>query len=339
MKGFFVAILYAVLSGCSFLYAGYDILWHTTVGADYIFWTARENGLMTAVGNIADFPTTSNRRSDVLYPRWRVRSGFKVSAGLASFEARAEFLACYTYFHNRGNPLLEVNCPNGQVPSYFGAIVIDTFFPNQVDRVTKVFSSWNDTLDRLDIRFYKIFGKTDILLVRPFMGLVVAWHEQWLSLRYISLDTDLISDSEINVYTHQWLWCYGPSSGMDLELLIFENPIGKWGVFAEKALSIAWYEPVAIVKTTRKNDKVFAPRAQNTKNVFYSMFPILDLKFGMRCSLGLENRPIIVLEVAWQLSAWFDQNHMFSNFIFRGSGVCDSLYTLQGLCIKGAVYF
>lgn len=315
------------------------------ISVDYTFWTARQDGLITTLGLFSN-RTSQDQLAGVdggmTYPKWKFQSGFKVGLGFAINPWAMDSYIEYTWFYNRGNGLSPVftwdvgTVDLFTVPKWFILVQAGVANPsNESEWITLSASSWNNQFNRLD----KILSKS-YLISRHFLyyvrfGLLGWWDTESLDVLY--------NDSKdphdvIQVQGNQQGWGIGPYMGYGLEFYLYRAQENQVGFFADLGVGLfwSWFKATVLIQRESSTSVVFSDvfTQQNSKNVVWLTAPMLDADLGLRWMWWCTECFNLLIQVGWELQVWFDHNHMFSSFMTRGSGVCDALYTMQGLTVK-----
>lgn len=323
------------------------------ISADYILWYVRESGLMVAASQFANTEIVLDESKNISYPKFKLQSGFKVGLGLGYDRNCWDVFVQYTWFSNRGNPLLNANLTAAPTT---GAFVVPAWAINNIPGTMTMGdppigipssdpfalqSSWNNFFNELVGTLGQKYCVEGCFSMTPRFGVLGWWNSQTFLIVYE------VKNNIYYVNASQDAQGVGPYFVQEVDFYIYddgENKAGLWGKWGGALLwsrfkanvLVTWDQPAATVI-----DQV----RQKSLNKFYITAPMLEVSLGLRWeTCASENRfscdPIWYrIQAGWELSAWFDQNHIISNLIAIPTGTCDALYIMQGLTIGIQVGF
>lgn len=303
------------------------------ISLDYILWTARQDGMLSTLGSYSG--DGSVRESGMTYPKWHWQSGVKVAIGFAKDQDDWDISLRYTWFYNLGNRLRPIFFfstgsffnERNTVPAWF--MGIDYF--SQDDFITRSTSVWNNQFNRLDLTMYRALFKEKFFEYSGFFGLLGWWEEQKFRILY---NTSEENQELYAISARQDAGGVGPYGGGEFAVYPYFQKDNQVGVFTDWGLSVLWSRFSAKINSQatvlNNNEK----RKVDNKNAFWTTVPMVEITLGIRGVFWLSNKTNCVVQVGWEMQAWFDHNHMFSNYICRGPGVSNALYTMGGLTVK-----
>lgn len=324
------------------------------ISAAYTYWTAREDGLLATLGYFANLTTAEELEGidgGMVYPSWKFQSGFKVGLEISVNPWAMESYIEYTWFYNKGNSLSPIYTWEPGTPELFVVpkwfILVDQRFltppaSNPTEWISEVANSWNNQFNRIDGILSKSYLIGRLFLYTVKFGPVGWWDTQWVDVMYKD------SQDPANIITVKGTqngWGIGPYMAYGLEFFFYRANENQLGLFADFGMGLLWSKFKATVFIQRApSTTTFIPQdfilpQQNSRNVFWTTAPMLDMDIGLRWMMWCDESFNLLMQIGWELQAWFDHNHMFSSFMTRGSGVCNALYTMQGLTIKVMVGF
>lgn len=322
------------------------------LSADYILWLVKEGGLAATASQFANTGLNPNVAQGIIYPKFKTRSGFKIGAGVAFDHNDWSIFLQYTWFYNKGNPLgTEYRFAIGDNTN-FDAFTMPAWllgqppaFPLNVGfgLLETEKSSWNNFFNRLEGVFSQLIWGGKNLIVRPFLGILGWWDSQKLRIEYETFSTG----SSLGNYTYHLHAAQdgsgaGPYIGQEIEFCFYNDQNNQMGICGKWGGALLWsqFKATALLSwdsldQTNQQNQV----KQKSRNVFTATAPMLETVLGFRWTMWFGCNVFFRLQIGWELSAWFDHNHMFSNLITRSSGTCDALYTMQGLTVNVQVGF
>ena len=307
------------------------------ITADYTYWIARQAGLAYVTSN--DYSTagttTTPVQGSVFYPAWTGRSGFKVGAGALLNHDGWDLYAEYTWFYNKqNNGKYGANAPF-TVNQGIGNWWVDDP-TTSVGDVNQANAFWANWFNRVDIQLARSWYAGHYLQLRPFLGLLGAWDEQWYNIRY----NDSNITSRWNTWTNnQKWWGVGPYGGLSSAFLF---PIGdastQWSIFMDMGTALPWQKWV-VDKQLTDNASSTLPTVAMTRDSCWSTEPMLEMALGLRWETwwneGMNWN--FMLQAAWESQVYFSHNHMvpIGYEAFAGQGD----YIMQGLTVKAKIGF
>ncbi len=308
------------------------------ITADYTYWVARQAGLAYVTSN--DYSTTgattTPTRGSVFYPSFTGRSGFKVGAGCLLNHDGWDLYVEYTWFYNKqnngqygGNAAFSVNqgLANWWTPESASGGIDDVYQAN---------AFWANWFNRVDAQIARSFYAGHYLQLRPFLGLLGAWDQQYYNIHYNEVSFSNRWNTWIN--NQQW-WGVGPYAGICSAFLF---PIGdnstQWSIFMDMGTSLPW-QKWQVDKQLTSNISVSYPTEAYTRDSFWSTEPMVEMALGLRWETwwteGMNWN--FLLQAAWESQVYFSHNHMVP--IGKEAYGAQGDYIMQGLTIKAKVGF
>lgn len=298
-----------------------------TIGADWLYWTARQEGL-TAGSFVDDFPdpTLKNVRVHTLDPGFEYESGFRVNAGYQFPCSCWEVGVNYTYL-----PIKSTS-----VSAIAGGMISDThrqFIPintadfpiTQIlvsaDFLTSLLADWSGNLSYIDADLARTlqFGRSFHL--SPHVGFRALWMKQ----RYFiegDLEVPSLNNSTFLVFNStQQLNAYGIESGLwagwDL----------GWGIsilghFGGSILS-SDFDVHQKIDGLLGSDGPVVLDGQLHSNNLQDMNPTLDFFLGIEYCFPI-CCTLITLNAGWEQHTFFN----FNQFAALGGNFCTEGLTL-----------
>lgn len=292
---------------------------------DFTLWTARDP--MGSIAADASFTLLSSdalplKEGGIIYPKWFLRPGFKVYAGI--FTALWTVDIQYTWFYNKGNRMRWFSwdtpntLPGWPFLAYPG--------PDAIDRIQCARSKWQNTFNRFDVCCRHEYYILRRWVFAPFIGILGFWdHEKWL------IDYTDFEGNSPSVSARQKSWGIGPYTGGRLQYIFYQDIQNEVSFVSNFGTSIPWSQFTAHVEI---QDNV---TRQSTKNVYTNITQLWEVLFGVRWKYRINRHTNFFFQLAWEEQILFDHMHAFDIFLQR-QGINGNL-VLQGLSLKGLVQF
>lgn len=301
------------------------------ISLDYTLWTARQDGMLSTLGAYGrDIPS---RTTGMTYPKWYWQSGVKVAIGMAQDQDDWDIALQYTWFYNRGNPLSPDfsfpvgNLNQGTVPAWFFA----TSILGNSDQVKRSLSLWDNQFNRLDLTMYRSLFKEKNYEYGGFLGLLSWWEEQSFKIVY---EVGSTSTTKNSIDAQQDAGGIGPYGGGEFAAYPFLQTDTHAGFFVDWGVALLWSRFSAKMHVESLQFVDQSVREIFNKNAIWITAPMIEVCLGIRGVFWLSEKTNCIVQAGWEMQAWFDHNHMFSNYICRGPGVSNALYTMGGLTVK-----
>ena len=309
------------------------------ITADYTYWVARQAGLAYAVSN--DYTTTadsvtSRPAGQVFYPNWKGRSGFKVGLGCYLNHDGWDLFAQYTWFYNnqqRNNYGANANFTPGQGATTWW---IDDASELVLDDLAVARNFWANWFNRVDLQLARSHYAGHYLQMRPYLGLVGAWDDQYFNIQYKEVTTATRWHTWTN--TQKW-WGIGPWGGVCNAFLF---PMGDsqthWSLFMDMGIALPWTK-TQVNSRLQNNATAAMLNDAHTLDTYWTTAPMIEMALGLRWETwwteGMNWN--FMLQAAWEEQVWFDHNQMrpIGTQAIGGNGN----YIMQGLTIKAKVGF
>ena len=297
------------------------------ISADYTLWTARESGLAVAISNYYPGGSATPDQGSVFYPKFKLRSGFKVDLGVYLPHDNWDLQAEYTWFNNNSNSMDSADFTAGNAIStwWTDALVGPT-------TITYAASKWDNWFNRVDVTMGRSFFAGHYLAVRPFMGLLGAWDSQELNIDYRTSISQVTANKIRNT---QKFWGVGVYGGMDSTFTFMSDSCNQWSLFLDAGTALPWSKFTTHQHTYNSSTAT----VQWFKNIFYTVAPMVEAALGLRWETWwADGAWKFMLQAAWENQVWFNHN----NFIVAGSdavGAGNGAYTMQGLTVKAVIAF
>ena len=340
------------------------------VDADFIYWTARQDGLPYAYTGVLN-PFGSIQGSSALngsdaftmakgresYIDNKMDPGFKVGAGLDLRHDGWDNYLEYTWFQTHSSGTTTASTDTFQETLFPGLDVRDTLFnstsPNSASgSVTGFFydsahASWALHFNVFDWELGRNFFVSPRLILRPHIGLKGTWQRQKFTAKYNGnhelsepSTSAPFTRSELGYYKislNQFYWGVGVRAGMDASWQFTPS----WSIYGDWALSALWgkFDINRTDLQSQANGSTAATtfvNAQivNSEREFHSLRAVLELALGLRWDYFFsDDNYRFRIQAGWEEQIWFSQNNVNLNndLLFRES---NNDLVLQGLTVK-----
>lgn len=336
------------------------------VTADFLWWTAREDGLAYATKGVNNTDTANGGHGSLKHPDFDWAPGFKVGAGANLWHDGWDIYAQYTWLHAEGskttstNPainaaLVQANTNSlyptwhvGGTPGTSGTNV--NFFSPINDPLTKATGRWDLHFNVIDVELGRNYFVGRHLTLRPFLGLKATWQHQDYKIRYFRLSLATppppITSGTLTMNRMRQdhdMWGIGVRFGMNTAWHFTR----QWSIFGDWALAalhtkfdIDRKDRLELYNTDESGNILNRPRAltsYNANNTFYTLKGVLEAAIGLRLDvwLGCNDAYHLRLQAAWEEQLWWGQNNM----IGRIEECAHGDLMLHGLTIKARFDF
>ncbi|CCB89362.1 mOMP-like family protein [Simkania negevensis Z] len=274
---------------------------------DFIYWTAREEGLAYAMEGAnasifnANLPTIP--KGKILDPDWCFDPGFKVGAGLDMQYDGWDVYANYTWFHNSSHDSL--NKPNGFLPTIpnFLFFLFNLFpTPPASFAFESAKQDWSLHFNTIDLELGRGYYISRFLTLRPHVGLKGTWQDQDIRTKYTLVEQEIFQ-----VHQHQNSWGIGIRAGLE-GCWYFIRSFGLYGDFA---LSGMW----SGFSNTRKDNRIQNDQTRvnilDTRYLNHSVKPVIEFGLGLRYELLYHNDDFrFLIQAGWEEQIWFGYNQI-----------------------------
>ena len=292
------------------------------ISADFIFWTAREDGLAFAASGHKNFVNRTPKSGEVYHPNFSFDAGFKVALGYATPHDGWDVWGEYTWLQSHAgrrsvsqNPnktnLLRLWQPGGQLNPIFTLFEAD--------------GKWKIFLNVIDVELGRNFFVSKYLKFRPHFGMKGTWQTQDYVVRYTGQDISGF-DRQERIHIQQEYWGFGPRAGFDTAWHFYK----KWAIYGDFAISALWGQ-FGVERTDRFVDNDIPFYMINTENDPHSIKSVMEWELGIRFETWFSfNHYYLSMQVGWEQQIWLDQNQFFH--VLEESAHGD--LTFQGLTAK-----
>lgn len=270
---------------------------------DFIYWTARQDGLSYAKSGIGDFNTDPVKGS-VHTVDWSWEPGFKAGYGWTLDHGGWDLFLQYTWFYtNNSDTTTSSNLqPGFQVVPPFALNLAST-------ALTSASASWNLHYQTGDLELGRNYYINRYLKLRPFFGLKGTWQKQQFNSFFQMLPIEG-SFSDITSHQKQNLWGIGMRTGLNTSWQFY-----KWfGLYGDFALSGMWLN----YKVNRKDFLVNLPQHDQVITTYldshlHQVKPVLEFALGLRFETYFNsNRLYARFQAGWESQIWINQTFFIS---------------------------
>jgi hypothetical protein len=269
--------------------------------ADYLYWTAREQGLefattgiaLTSLGNHA--PAQSGH---VFSPDWEWNSGFKVGIGVTFNERNWDLYLNYTWLHTDASEsfTLKDYQPNVLFP-YSADNAVFYLFNGIQGEYTNARGRWDLHFNVLDLELGRTFVVTDYLTLRPHFGLKSSWQDDDFHHTYGNLAGSISGKRD------QDYWGIGLRAGVKSKWFFVKH----WGVFGDLALSALWSHYK--LHNTDTFDNGTSIPLMNMNETVHSIQPVIELVLGFLYETTYnDDKYRFNIHAGWEMQSWINQN-------------------------------
>ncbi len=297
---------------------------------DLLYWTARVNGLNTAVVQSDPTVTSFKRLNDAhittLHGDWSW--GFRVGCGYNIGHDKWDLKLTYLRFTDHGHK--HISTGEGVAIYPTPVMPFAPVFDENNQYASAMTSSWHLNLNQLDLDLGREFFVSSYLTLRPHGGIRSNWIQQSMRNFYEVLNVFPSTDTSVKAKDH-W-WGLGLAGGVDTQWSLG----GGWSLFGNLAAAILYgFHPVTDTHVDSptedpSNTTLFA----HVDNTYRISQPILDLQAGLAWDhLFFKDRFHLGLQLGWEQHVYFSQNRFstFTGLRQRGSFTSNpGDLTLQG---------
>jgi len=321
------------------------------LGADYLLWVVSQEGLETAINNLATVPVSGNPLVPVpgqgtsFMPRFKPRNGFKVHGDvvLRSCEDVDLFLE-YIWLDRSAPGITNTTNSDFTYPQLVIAPVIGSPSPPD-EGVYSVSSSYKFEYNVLDFEIGRLnsFGRS-VFISRQFWGLRGTWQTAFWNTSYVTNAYNPNFSGRFPAFANakQQTNGAGVRGGLDfgfnlspkntlMQNLMITGTIAASGIFG--ATTVTWQSGQNLSNNRQET-------YQYTQNRFYRITPVLDLSLGLgwNYSFGKESNDWYNIEIhaSWDTQSWIGFGQFTSPTVSPGGA---QNMTVQGLTVGGSLFF
>ncbi|MCB1110824.1 MAG: MOMP family protein, partial [Chlamydiia bacterium] len=266
---------------------------------DFIYWTARQEGLAYAIEGV-DFNATgiNTDRGPIHEPDFEFDPGFKVGTGVTMQHDNWDVYANYTWLHTTATD--KVTDVNGFLPTLPNFLFIFFNVTNLPPPITGDLiegkTSWTLHFNTVDLELGRNYYISRFLTLRPHVGLKGTWQDQDSRTSYRLSDGNAIS-----IHNHQDSYGVGIRAGLNT-CWYFIKSFGLYGDFALTGLWNGF--------TNFRNDKRHTPNDAvqpffETHQTTHSVKPVIELGIGLRYEyLFNQDNYRFLIQAGWEEQLW-----------------------------------
>ncbi len=322
--------------------------------ADFIYWTAREDGLAFATLNSAAQATQAEsntvlQKGSSLFVNNKYSPGFKAGVGTYSPHDGWDVNLEYTWF--RTSPSSSTYEGKGLSPRQLNNNLSFTkLFPFEFTNVNKrtAQATWKFRLNNFDLEIGRNFFVSHYLTLRPHLGLKGGWQRQLLTSNWTLNDVTGTNvswtSSDFVTNTKQKQWNIGLRTGIDSAWMLSKN----WSIFGDFALAALWNEfslsRIDTATTSGSPDSLenasnFQTFNQSTR--FHILAPVFEFALGLRFDLWFaDDQYKFRLQAGWENQTWLYQNNLDEVFPYRKTfNTNGTNLSMQGLTLEAKIDF
>jgi hypothetical protein len=293
------------------------------VTADFIYWTARQDGMAYARSGVADYSDAialgDAESGSTYFPPTHFSPGFKAGVGLNLGHDGWDVYLNYTWLHSNQNNSVsnDLSASKGLIPLWEIATIGNTTAQNQFITLStfinigEASAQWSLHFNNLDLDLGRSYYISQYLALRPHIGLKGAWYKQHYTVNYANfLEPDIAVDvSSTRMQIEQSFWGVGVRTGLDASWFFDKN----WSLFGSTSLAALWGR----FDVTRQDFSTTTPtqvihKTCDTHSDFHTIKPVAEFQLGLRYDYWFSDDDYhFGVQVAWEEQLWFNQNQFF----------------------------
>ncbi|MDX8430748.1 MAG: Lpg1974 family pore-forming outer membrane protein [Candidatus Algichlamydia australiensis] len=321
--------------GPSLLFCGSPLkeeCWTFNLSGDFIYWTARVDGLGYTASKWRNALGEDPNRGSVKHPDFAFEPGFKVGLGIRIPHDAWEIESKYTWLHT-GDKRSSTESPNSLTTSDGATWFMREGAPGSLlepdfPLLLSARSRWDLHFNAIDLEFARTSRASRKLDLRPHFGFKGSWQKQHLLVAYEALPN--VANNTFRRMTQQLdYWGFGIRTGFDAAF-----HLNRWfRLLGKAAVSGLWSE-----FDVERNDR-FAPTdgsapelsSFRTCNSFHTLVPVLELFLGLRWEKRFnENLYNYMMQLGWEHQVWWEMNQFYRVYEQGNQGDL----TMQGLTFQ-----
>lgn len=291
------------------------------ITGDFIYWTARQDGLGYARSGVSDFDTAltfgNASPGGTITPNFKFSPGFKAGIGLNLGHDGWDTYLNYTWLHSGHSSSVSTSNTDsaGYIPLWLPASIGSPnehsfFILNTFVNVGKASGRWALSFNNFDLDLGRNFYLSQYLTFRPHIGLKGSWYTQNYTVNYSNyLEPDIANTvHSAKLHIKQTFWGIGVRTGLDASWYFDKN----WSIFGDTSLSGLWGR-----FNTHRQD--FATQiggstltVVNTNFNFHTVKPVIEFQLGLRYDYWFSDDEYhFGIEAAWEEQLWLNHNQFF----------------------------
>lgn len=292
------------------------------VTADFLYWTARQDGLAYVRSGIDDYNAvlsqTNASSGKTYFPENKFSPAFKVGVGLNLAHDGWDVYLDYTWFHTSLNSAVATTsvASEGYVPLWdvasIGSTLLHDYFLHlyRYVNVGAASSFWRFHFNNFDLELGRNFYVSQYLTLRPHLGLKGAWYRQNYNVSYGDfLDMTVVDDVlSTTLKNRQHFWGVGIRTGLDTSWYFDKN----WSMFGNLAVSPLWGRFDVTRKDYTTTTAGTTTLGINTNDSFHTIKFVGEFQLGLRYDYWFSDDDYhFGIEAAWEEQLWFNHNQLF----------------------------
>jgi len=298
---------------------GRSLLPGADLNIDYLYWTAREDGLEYAYDGSSPGGSTNATAGQVYHPNSQWQSGYKV--GLAAYTAYDgwELWGQYTWY--KLSTMGFVYDSDNLKPTWKIA--------NITSNLGSASSNWSLNFNTVDLLLRRKFFLSPKFLVQPAVGMKFAITKQTYMVTYDQAS----SNTSGNMHIVQKTNGAGISGAVATNWYI-TKPVS---VYSRAAVSTLWFNSTPHRTDTQESSQNYFVYLDTQEKLSYAA-PVLEMFLGLSFESTLyKNKIQAIFQAGYEFQIWFDANQ-FERTILDANGTLGNL-SLQGLTLRGQLEF
>lgn len=293
--------------------------WGLYLTGEFIFWTAREEGLGFSSSHwhneLSSFETPSKVGS-IKHPDFDFDPGFRVGMGYIFEHDCWDLFAQYTWFHigdkndilGHRNILTTENAGTWFIEDEVGEQ--NTYSSLVTDAETR----WRLHFNAVDLELGRAFFVSRKLSFRPHFGLKGSWQNQNYDAAYLVLPLNILGQTRRKMEQELKYWGVGLRSGLQADWALNE-----WFSFLGRVAVSALWSGFEVDRRDEARDLSFnnSPWLTTfyTENSFHNIATVIELFFGLSWAKAFGNGCYFYrVDGGWEEQIWLGQNQFFRHF-------------------------
>ncbi|MDX8430746.1 MAG: Lpg1974 family pore-forming outer membrane protein [Candidatus Algichlamydia australiensis] len=310
------------------------------ISADFIYWTARQEGLAYAATNWASVndrtANTTIPKGSVKHPDFGFDPGFKVDLALMldhdAWDVKAEYTWLFTDDAKDSTSFTDFDTSR-LGPNWFtrqaGAVGPGNLFaPDSV--LTAASTTWDLHFQTIDLNLGRNFFVSQYLSMRPHFGFKGTWQSQRYENSYTTTDGQGGVEELTRIKQEMDYWGFGIRTGFDTAWYFTKS----WAIYGNVALSALWSQFQTCRRDTSDDniaDNTAAYTNFYTENEFHTIIPVLELGLGLRWEMwSCDDAYHFQIQAGWEEQAWWNMNQFYGIYEEGNHGNLN----IQGFTLK-----
>ena len=312
------------------------------LSADFIYWTARQDGLGYAATNWANaddllLDAAAISKGSVKHPDFDFSPGFKIDLALMLDHDGWDVFAEYTWLFtgDKDDKTSQADFATSRMGATWftrDAIVVgsdDSLTQPDSPMLTSATTNWDLHFQEIDLNLGRNFFVSQYLSMRPHFGFKGTWQSQRYTNTYVTEDgTGVVTSSSID--QEMDYWGFGIRTGFNTSWYFTKS----WSIYGNVALSALWSQ-----FDVCRRDKVDADVSNddaavtmlNTENDFHTIVPVLELGIGLRWEMwSCDDAYHFQVQAGWEEQVWMNMNQFYGIYEEGSHGNLN----LQGFTLK-----